>query len=308
MKPDWQFARRTTLGIILAIAACHAASAGMSTEQLTEVRDGFDVRRDRVLAAQIAATFPRRACTLPLTAEARCVWGKLAFALSALSLNRSEPEVGEANDEVQSAVDLIPTSPGYPHQDANGVLEDKTYAFHFLTASMLYRISRLFGPDGRVAHRLTSTTQTKIEALFWDFASKQCSIADARADNPWRMRGSENHWVMFVETCWAGAELLRRTEAYKAQVYRDGSTPERQFDAWNEYLVAATRSRLRHGLFVEFFAPGYSAYTLGAFYDYADFAGGELARLAKSLLDVWWAAWAQEQLNGIQGGSKTRVY
>jgi hypothetical protein len=303
------------LTLVVALSSVTSSLAAdqrkLSSRHLIQIQSQLEDRRNSVLVAEIDRTSPNRECARPPVAETRCTTGKLVYGLSALTLNRNEAEVREANAEIGRAVELIPVTSGYrglvrPGDDPRV----RAYDFHFVTASLLYRIVRSFGQHGRMPGRLSVTVEAKIKALFWDYVSNECKIADARASNIWRIKASENHWAMIVETCWAGAELLRRTEPYETMLYDDGSDAKKQYAAWTSYLIASTSARLRHGVFIEYFSTGYSAYSLGTFYTYYDFADDapKLARLAKALLDVWWTMWAQEQINGVHGGSKTRVY
>ena len=302
--------RPAALAFTFTIVLIHAAVA-LPVEQLTRIRDGFDARRDQVLAAEIGSPFPSPVCPPEPATESRCTWGKLVYAISAFTLHRDEGELRSANLETASAVERIPEMPGYRGRPrSKGTRVDGAYDFHFLTAGLLYRLVRAFGHNGKSAGLLDRPTQEKINALFWDYVSNECALSDARSDDPWRWWGSENHWAMRVETCWAGADLLRRDKSYSDRRYRDGSAAGAQYAAWTKYLIATIRAKLRHGIFIEFFSPAYAAYSLGTFYDYYDFAADtpKLRELAKALLDLWWTAWAQEQIGGVHGGSKARDY
>jgi len=65
--------------------------------------------------------------------------------------------------------------------------------------------------------------------------------------------------------------------------------------------------RATRGMLVEVGSPHYTKYTLGVFYNLADFADDpELARLAREFLDLFWTQFALEQIEGSRGGSRHR--
>ena len=62
-------------------------------------------------------------------------------------------------------------------------------------------------------------------------------------------------------------------------------------------------------MLVEISPAGYGSRTLQGWHNIYDFTDDEqLKALAKAALDVWWADWAQEQIDGMRGGGKTRLY
>jgi hypothetical protein len=79
--------------------------------------------------------------------------------------------------------------------------------------------------------------------------------------------------------------------------------------AFDEYFKAYVRYRTMKGLAVEVASPTYSKYTLNTWYNLFDFAQDpELKTAAGMLLDVYWADWALEQIDGVRGGSRHRCY
>ena len=53
--------------------------------------------------------------------------------------------------------------------------------------------------------------------------------------------------------------------------------------------------------------PGYNSAWIKGFYNFRDFGQPEVKKSVDMLLDFYWAYWAQEQLNGVEGGGKTRI-
>lgn len=258
------------------------------------VGGSFEARRDLVLERQVENPFPSPACKEGLVPEDRCVWGKLDFALASLWLKR---DAQAANRAIRESCARIPKVPGYKRQPRT---VDAAYDFHFITAALLTRIHELFGKS------LEADTKRAIEDVFYDYARSQCKLEDAAPAGVWRIWGSENHSAMRNGACWGAARILRKRSGLK---YDDGSTPAAQYRAWTAYLKLYIRERAKRGMLVEIFSPGYYVDTLQNFHNYYDFSDdAELRRLSRAFLDLWWADWAQEQINGVHGGSKARFY
>ncbi len=181
--------------------------------------------------------------------------------------------------------------------------------FHFMRSGILYRLIRYFGSAGSKAKgRLTAANESTIDAVFWDWANSDCRLSDTGAAHIWTPWGSENHDAQHDATCWEAADIFRQKPEYAGRTYDDHSSPSEQYARWTAYLKTYLRERARWGL-VEYFSPTYAHYTLENIYTYADFSeDGALRTLAHSFLDLWWAEWAQEQVDGVFGGTATRVY
>jgi hypothetical protein len=81
------------------------------------------------------------------------------------------------------------------------------------------------------------------------------------------------------------------------------------YAGWVAFMQEYFRERARRGFFLEKASPGYMKYTISFIqdlYDYCEDAG--LRRMAGMFLDLVWAEWAQDQLRGFRGGSKTREH
>ena len=239
----------------------------------------------------------------------QCALGELNQALAVLYLGADTNSIAAANAEITEAVAALSNVPDLTaergEEGPGGVAQRP---FHFMRAGFLYRAVRLFGSSGtKATQRLTAANEASIAALFWNWASVDCRLSDTGPNHLWTW-GSENIAAQIDATCWQAADLLRSDSRFATRSYQDGSTAAAQYAAWTGFAKAFIRARARWGL-VEFFSPGYSRYTLGNFYGYADFARDtELKRLAHDFLDLWWAEWAQEQIGGVYGGAKARVY
>jgi len=225
----------------------------------------------------------------------RYVFSRLTFALAALSL-KTEPD--RANAAILEAVRKI-------RQINISVGE---FGLHWM-GGVFYRIYGLFGPGGTKENRLSEEASEAIWCLFADWAQSQSKIADADPERTWYIWGSENHSAQRDATVWAAARMIAANSQARKYRYDDGSTASEQLAAWRIFLKRYFRERIKRGMLIEISPSGYGSRTLQGWHNIYDFTDDpELKSLAKSALDVWWAEWAQEQLDGMRGGGKTRLY
>ncbi len=112
-------------------------------------------------------------------------------------------------------------------------------------------------------------------------------------------------WVSF----WGAAQIFSDHPDYQNRTYADGSTPAEMALAFDEYFKAYARERATKGLLAEIASPTYAKYSLNTWYNLADFADDPvLKKRMDRLLNVYWADWAIEQLDGVRGGSRHRCY
>ena len=230
----------------------------------------------------------------------RYAFSRLTFALAALYLHGREPaaDMRRANAAVLDAVERI--------RRGNRSLGE--FGMHWMGA-VFYRIYALFGPHGQRERILSPEGAAAIEQLFADWAKTQSRMADASPADTWQIWGSENHSAQRDATAWAAAKMLCDTSTAADFRYQDGSTPKEQLAAWRSYFKEYFRERIKRGMLVEISPAGYGSRTLQGWHNIYDFTDDEqLKVLAKAALDVWWADWAQEQIDGMRGGGKTRLY
>ncbi len=260
----------------------------LTEQELISIRDGFDARRDSVLASQVASPYP---------GVDVYVWNRQDFALSALYLNTQLPA---ANQAIIDACNALKNAPA-------------TYDEHFhWNGNLFYRIYKFFAHDSLYfPGRLTPAAQEAIYDIFWQWAKHKSKIkfTDHSQSDTWVYWGSENHDAQFRTTCYSAADILRNVPAYQNLTYDDGSSAAQQYQGWNSYYKEYFAQRAKKGLLVELGSATYSKYTLQGWYNFYDFApDAELARLSGNLLDVWWADWALDQINSVRGGGKMRMY
>ena len=225
----------------------------------------------------------------------RYAFSRLTFALAALYLGT---ETDLANRVIIESTQKIQEE----HQ-ATG-----EFGLHWMGGTY-HRLYGLFGPDGTQKQRMSNQAANAIRNLYADWAQDFSKIADADPEKTWRIWGSENHSAQRDATLWATAQMIATHPMHKNFRYADGSTAQEQLVAWETFMKRYYRERIKRGMLVEISPSGYGSRTMQGWHNIADFSHDiELRLLAKLALDVWWTEWAQEQLGGMRGGGKTRLY
>jgi|GEM_PF-299731 len=262
----------------------------LTDAELIALRDGFDGRRDAVMASQISSPWPD-----PATSD----WGMQNFALAAFYHGDATDWIA-ANQTVIDACAQIKSDQAY-YDDV----------FHW-RGNLFYRIYKFFGHDSDYyPGRLSLAAEDAIFDIFWHWAKHDSELvhADTANSKTWFLWGSENHDAMRKTTSYSAADILKDNAPYNTYTYDDGSTAQQQYDAWNDFFKMYLRERAKKGLLVEIASNGYGKYTLQGWYNFFDFApDDELKQLAGMTLDIWWADWSLEQIGGVRGGGKTRIY
>ncbi|MAE61937.1 MAG: hypothetical protein CMJ49_11345 [Planctomycetaceae bacterium] len=275
----------------------------MNDEALRRIRDGFDRRVKRVLDAERGRRLRRQKKRPPL-APGRGNYVRpysysiVHFAMRCLLLDE---QIGAANAA------LIENARHYLTHPKD--LSDRD-SFHW-HADVLTRLIEMFGEHGSVAAgRLSGQAEGLIMDTLWQYARRNTTIKEAAVgrDRTWRIRESENHHVQIFTTAWHFAKLAKGARRFAHRKYRDGTTAAEHHAAWTEYMKVYCLERAKKGMFIEVGNDGYNAVLLKGFYNVFDFAEDpELRRRVRCLLDVYWATWAELQLDGVRGGGRTRV-
>jgi hypothetical protein len=145
----------------------------------------------------------------------------------------------------------------------------------------------------------------------WLWLNEKSDISEAEYEKSKTLvvRDSENHHAQHFSTCWGFAMVIKDNDEYKNRKLKDGLTVSQHFEKWSAYISEYLLQRGRKGMLVEIASPSYAAATLKAVYYVYDFAEDPvLKRRASNYLSLYWALWAQEQLDGVRGGGKTRSY
>ena len=204
-----------------------------------------------------------------------------------------------------------------------------------------YHMYYAFGSKGAVSPgRLYPETEKALLALLWDRMEYKNDIHLARKST-WWMIGSENHDLVAKVSSLISSQIFMNEPEYKDRVYPDLGTgggnmywfhrmyardavdgPEGRanykdgkaytaadhYKAWVDYFDEYFSERAQKGFFLEVASPGYMAVSVSYLTDIFDLCDDPaLSKKAEGFLDVVWADWAQDQLNGVRGGAKTRV-
>ena len=288
---------KSKIVLVFAVFFVLAGSAFALTDaELIAIRDGFDGRRDSMLASQVAKPYPSGDPTVP-EQWSLAVWGLQDYALAALYLNTELPQ---ANQAVIDAVDLM-----------LGDFELMDHSGHW-KGNLFFRIYQFFAADSEYyPGRLTPAAEAKICEFFWEWGKSRSRVSDTNIEiyQTWSYWGSENHDGQRDTTAWSAASILKDVAPYNTYTFDDGYTAQQHYDAWTAYATEYLRERAKKGLCIELGTPTYTKYTLQGWYNYYDFAENQtLRKIAGMTLDLWWADWAESQLNSVWGGGKSRVY
>lgn len=181
-------------------------------------------------------------------------------------------------------------------------------------SDMLFSMIENYGSNGAIAAgRMTLEVEDALLDLFWRYA-KQASILSrtntATANIVWDYsNGTENLVMMNLYTMWHAAKMFRSHPLYSGGTYDDGSTPETYYASCTAYFKEWLRDHARKGGLVEFSNDFYNPMTLKGIYNFLDFSEDPALRdLSRKYLDLFWATWGQEQIGGVKGGGKARIY
>ncbi len=209
-------------------------------------------------------------------------------------------------------------------EEANSALEElcqhyldnpediyESHSFHW-SGALYCRLWEFFSPMGtKHPGRMSNTAQVKLLELMWAWLAKASNALNPEIDDSrtWRMPNSENHHAMGTVTCWGFARALKEQDGYASRKCEGGGSPKAHFDAWTRYFKEYFRQRSMKGLNVEIASKGYNSHTLQMWLNVFDFAEDDTLRnRAQYYLDLYWATWAEEQIECVRGGAKTRIY
>ncbi len=176
----------------------------------------------------------------------------------------------------------------------------------------LARLYIFYGPRGtKVPNRLSAETCAVLEKTMWEWANEKAEIKDAEIEKSqtWWIENSENHHAQHFTTCWVFSQILRDVPSYQDKPFKDGHLPAEHYAAWTAYLKEYLRQRVCKGMFVEIDSPSYATATLKSIYNFYDFSDDPaFKKQAGQFLDLYWAMWAEEQIDAVIGGAQTRCY
>ena len=266
------------LGGVAGLAALVWAGGPRAADPVSSCKAGFEARKAACLELAVSKPYPKLGTT----------WGDLTQAIAASYLDR---DIGEANARLAT-------------------IGERERKLDHWTLQQGHRLLLQFGRHGAHATgRVRADVEDAVLEATWKFVSERSRLPDADPERTWQLVGSENHDIMYKTTYLFGALLLSRDSRYAERVYAGGGTAREHAEAWTRYFGSYLRERGRKGLFVEIASPTYAKYTLTSVYNLHDFAPDPAVRdTARKVLDLYWADWAEDQIDGVRGGGKSRVY
>ncbi len=283
--------------------------------QLTTILSGFDTRVNSGFQAMKGTLLTRAIISPPISASGVFYTRDLSYSLVdfAAKCFWLEEQNQAANDAIIENCNIY-----IPNIEA---LRDRDQ--FYWSADVLCRIVELFGTNGtRKPGLLSKAAEDKVYEVMWLFAKDQSKLtgthnlgrwlfvtsADFSTHNTWDIEASENHNIQGVYARWHFSKLLKDHSIYRTRNYDDGSNAAAHFNAWTLYMEKWILERAKKGLFIEMGHDAYNMDCLKGIYGFFDYGPAKLKDLSKKFLDLYWATWAQEQINGVSGGSKARVY
>ena len=156
---------------------------------------------------------------------------------------------------------------------------------------------------------ISEETRVILKTL-WTWCQSKLKIADTAIEpwHTWTGHSSENHHANHFCILLGRDSALSREPAYR-DLIADHHSVNEHHAAWTAWVIEYLRQRGRKGMSVEIDSSSYSKTTLAAIYLVHDLAEEpELRQLASHYMTLAWALWAQQQINGVNGGAKTRCY
>jgi len=278
------------------------ALSKLTDSQLAALHAGFGSRRDAAIGAIELENFQPHPLEPPLSPgrppyTRAYGYSVTAFALGAFWRNQ---HVADANLQLMRLCQYF---------IANGDARNDDDNFYWWT-NQLVRTIKFYGREGSMARgRLSSDVEDAANEMMWLWVKRYSLIAETEIHpDYWFVRGSENHHLQGFTACWCFCDLLLKDPRYRDRLLDDGRSVADHFTARTAFAKYYFAEKAKRGIFVES-ASSYNAIAIKGIYDFYDFTTDlELKRRAGMMLDLFWASWAQEQLDGVRGGGKARTY
>ncbi len=216
------------------------------------------------------------------------------------------------------------------------------YTWHLAATPMLYRLYLNFGSKGRLnPGRLYPETEKALLELLWERTVLKNDIHLAR-QSTWWMSGSENHDMNAKASSLIASKIFSELPEYASRIlpnegtgggsgywfhitqetgrfhgiegrgtFKDGKeyNSRDHYEQWLKFFEEYFTQRAQRGFFLENASPTYMKYTLTFINDIYDYCGDdELKKTVRRFLDLFWCDWAQDQIDGVRGGAKTREH
>ena len=293
---------RLAAAVVLISAARLSVAGGLTDTETQAIRDGFSARRDAAINSLELDRFKPQKIDKPLGPDRPAFTRAYGYSVASFALASfwRGQRVAEANAALRELINYFKASRAARNDKDN---------FYWWTPQLVRAID-FFGSNGsRVKGRMSADVEDAALEMMWLWA-KETSLVGETVMHPdyWYVRESENHHVQGFSACWDFSRLLLRHAGYRQRRYDDGHTVAEHYAAWTRYAEDYLAARAKQGLFIEA-ATEYNLETIKGIHQFYDFAEDpELKRRAGMFITLFWAAWAQEQLDGVRGGGKTRNY
>ncbi|MGI6691141.1 MAG: hypothetical protein ACOX63_09955 [Christensenellales bacterium] len=277
----------------------------MEKSEIKRILDGFPDRRDKAIQALAGEPLIIHPIEPPYEkGRPRLARGYsysiLNFVFKVFLLNE-EKYFQDADDALRKNCEL------YIH-DAR--IRDDRDSFYW-SIDLLCRIIEFYGERGTVCSgRLNRDTEALCCQMMLVWLKKHSRMQDAETESSrtWYVWESENHHLQRFSTCWHLARILKHA-GFQSKALDDGFSILQHHQAWTDYAKEYFKERARKSLFIETNNSFYGLHSLKGIYNFFDFSDDpELKRLSSMFLTLYWAVWAQEQLDGVRGGGKARIY
>ena len=273
-----------------------------ATQSPEEVVAGFDQRVDDMFRAESGKPLKRAKKNPPLKpGRGNYVRG---YSYSMVGFAARCFYLGEMQDEANAA--LVENAQHYLDHPLD--INDRD-SFHW-HAEIVMRFIEMYGTNGsKSAGLVTKETESLILKPIWQYAKAVSTrvFPETQKSQTWDVYESENHHVMIFTVLWHFAKIAKDRPEYKDTQYAH-RLPAEHYRAWSDYFVVYCRERARKGMFIEMMSDGYNSTLMKGVYNFYDFGDEKVRRAAGNFLDLYYAYWAQEQIEGDQGGGRSRIY
>ena len=289
--------------LVVAVGGQLGAAGGLTDAQIQAVQSARDQRTAGFFRGQSGKPLVRGAIKVDWNNRGdftrHYVQSIVMFAMRSFQL---EEQINEANAALREMCQ-------YHLDRPKTLLEIHSFPSGF---DGLIRLCMFYGPRGTLApNRITAETYDILLKTIWEWtkAKSLLSEADVKETMTWWLENSENHHAQHFSNAWGFSKILMEEPAYRNRAYDDGHTAAEHYKAWTIYLREYLRQRACKGMTVEIDSPSYATATLRGIYSFYDFSDDPvLKKNARQFLDLYWALWAEHEVDAVHGGGKTRTY
>ena len=233
------------------------------------------------------------------------------WAFCALALDRPDREIDRANELLgQLLRPLVEGKFWSAQREEPPGTHQRYWGIYWEQISLAHMVL-----DQRIHARLTRANDRLIKELLWDYVQSRSIVdldqefASTAPDKVLRIYGSDNHDMHNRGIFFLSAQAFKNDAAFSQRPYKDGRMPADHCRRWTANLLEYFRQRARKGVIVELASPTYTGAYLRPIFIICDRAEDpRLRRQARKFLDLYFADVAQETIDGVRGGAKTRVY